>query len=111
MYTISADPALIWPLRFHPETAPKCCNRNQQLLVKNTLTFVVDDMRGGPAGSATACLRAGFFSCVFELHQGARVTAINSSSNARRTRDNDHFGKCICELNVASRTDPEERKI
>ena len=105
------DATLIWPLSLHPEAALKCCTRNLQLLVKNTLTFVVDDMRGGPAGSATACLRAGFFLCAFELHQGARVTAINSSSNARRTGDCDHFGKCICELNVASRTDPEERKI
>jgi hypothetical protein len=47
----------------------------------------------------------------FDLQQGARITAINSSSSARRTGDGDHSGRRLRKQKVASRTDPEERKI
>lgn len=73
--------------------------------------FVSDGLYCGPAGSATASRHAGFFLYAFDLQQGARITAINSSSSARRTGDCDHFGRCLRKLKVASRTDPEERKI
>ena len=78
---------------------------------ENHPTFVSDGLYSGPAGSATASRHAGFFLYALDLQQGARITAINSSSSAWRTGDCDHFGRCTRKLKVDSRTDPEERKI
>jgi len=71
--TKPVDATLIWPSRLHPEAALQPATRTNSGRRKTTVALMFDDTHGGPAGSATACRRAGFCFCVRLICINARV--------------------------------------